>query len=131
MSLERNKDIIRQLIQAHVRSDAARAGEILSPKLKWHMAGQADVLDRAAYVGGIEMGARAFAGIQNQELSLVAEGDKVTLLSRWRMRHVGEFDGIPATDREVAFRSLWMYAIVEGRVVEIWSFDEDFTPQLR
>lgn len=131
MSIDRNKQIVLQLIQAHVRSDRDRAAEILAPGLKWHMAGQPDVMGRDAYLAGIEEGARAFGNIAHTEVQLIAEGDKVSLLSTWRMRHTGEFQGIAPTNREVEFTSLWMYVIVEGHIREIWSFDEDFTRQLR
>jgi predicted ester cyclase len=131
MSTERNKQIIGQLIQAHVRADRARAAEILSPKLRWHMAGQAGVMGRDEYLAGLEMGARAFSDVANTLDHIIAEGDKVVALSAWRMRHTGPFMDRPATNREVEFTSLWMYSVVDDRVVEIWGFDEDFTGKLR
>jgi predicted ester cyclase len=131
MSTERNKEMIRQLAQAHVRSDAARAAEILSPQLSWRLSGQPEPMGRDAYLEGIRMGARAFGEITHTEQALIAEGDKVVALSNWRMRHIGEFAGLAPTQRVIAFSSLWMYRFAEGHVAEIWAFDEDFSAKLK
>lgn len=131
MSTQRNKEIVKQLLEAHVRSDAGRAAEILSPKLVWHMAGESRTMGRDDYLEGLQTGARAFSDIAHELGHIVAEGEMVAALNTWRMRHTGPFLDLAPTNREVQFGSLWLYRIVEGRVAEIWGFDEDFTAKLR
>jgi predicted ester cyclase len=131
MSIERNKDVVRRLLTAHFRDDRDGVAEILSPKLTWHMAGETKVMGRPDYLEGLEMGAKAFADKSQTIQQMIAEGDKVAVLATVRMRHAGEFIGIPATDRTVEFASMWMYRVVDDKVVEIWAFDEDFTQKLR
>jgi predicted ester cyclase len=131
MSIERNKQIVKQLAEAHFRYDRQRVSEVLSPRLVWHHAGESTILGRDDYLAGLEMGRRAFSDMSSEVLHTVGEGDKVVTLSRTRMRHTGPFLGIEPTNREIEFPSLWMYRVVDERVVEIWSFDEEFTARLR
>src|SRR5688500_15032515 len=131
MSIERNKDVVRRLLTAHFRDDRDGVAEILSPKLTWHMAGENKVMGRPDYLEGLEMGAKAFAEKSQTIQHIIGEGDKVAVLSTVRMRHVGEFIGIAATQRIVEFPSLWLYRVVDDKIVEIWSFEEDFTGKLR
>lgn len=131
MSTQRNKEIIKQLLEAHVRSDPGRAAEILSPKLLWHMAGEARTMGRDDYLEGLKTGARAFSDLSYDLGEIIGEGDTVAALTTWRMRHTGPFLDLAATNRELQFNSLWLYRIIDGRVAEIWGFDEDFTAKLR
>ena len=131
MSIERNKDVVRRLLDAHFKDDRGRVGEILSPRLMWHMAGESRVMSRQDYLDGLEMGSRAFADKSQTIQHMLAEGDNVAVLATVRMRHVGDFIGIRATGRQVEFGSFWMYRVIDGKVVEIWGFDEDFTGKLQ
>jgi C-1 hydroxylase len=131
MSTRQNKEIVKQLLEAHVRSDPSRAAEILSPKLVWHMAGESRTMGRDDYVEGLKTGARAFSDVSCDFRQIIGEDDSVAALVTWRMRHTGPFLDLDPTNREVEFNSLWYYRIVDARVVEIWGFDEDFTAKLR
>ena len=131
MSTARNKEVVSKLIEAHIRNQAGPVKEILSPKLVWHMAGSPGPMGRDDYLEGLTMGASAFADMAHTVHDLIGEGDKVVTRTTVRLRHVGEFMGIPASHREIEFESLWMYRVIDQKVVEIWGFDEDFTPKLR
>lgn len=51
---------------------------------------------------------------------LVAEDDKVVVRFTLRGVHLGEFMGIPATDKTVAVPGIIIYRIAEGKIVEHW-----------
>ena len=48
-----------------------------------------------------------------------------------RMRHVGPFLDISATNRMVEFSAFWSFRITGGQIEEIWPLDQDFTLKLR
>jgi predicted ester cyclase len=129
MSLESNKEIVRRLVEAHVRDDVAQAKEILSPRLVWHTGGQ--TMGRDDYLAGLEMGARAFSDKVIDVVLLIAEGDRVALYQRVRMRHSGDFQGLVASGRTIEFAGAWFYRIADDRIVETWHVDEDVMDKLR
>jgi predicted ester cyclase len=129
MSIETHKQIVRRLIEAHVRDDAAAVKEILSPRLVWHTGGQ--TLGRDQYLAGIEMGARAFSDKAIDAALMIAEDDRVAVYQDVRMRHTGDFQGIPHSGRTIAFAGAWFYRIADDRIVEAWHIDEDVMGKLR
>ena len=129
MSLETNKQIVRRLVDAHVHDDAAQLKEILSPRLVWHTGGQ--TLGRDDYLAGLEMGARAFSDKAIDAVLLIAEGDRVALYQKVRMRHSGEFQELAASGRTIEFAGAWFYRIADDRIVEAWHIDEDVMGKLR
>lgn len=131
MSIESNKQLTRELVDAHKRKDVQRVREILSPKLVWHDGSADKPKGRDDYITGLESGARAFSDMRLTIEQSLAERDLVAHRMRVEMRHTGEFAGIAATNRELRFMSSWIYRVVDNRVVEAWVVDEDFLGKLR
>jgi predicted ester cyclase len=52
--------------------------------------------------------------------NVIAEGDKVTVLSTFRATHQGEFMGIPPTSKPVAGQRVDVFRIVDGKILESW-----------
>src|SRR5262249_44966405 len=53
----------------------------------------------------------------------IAEGDMVVVHDSNRVKHTGEFQGIPATGREMSVTSTDTYRILGGKIVEQWLGD--------
>jgi predicted ester cyclase len=51
---------------------------------------------------------------------MVEEGDKVVVRARFLGTHTGEFNGIPATGKEVDLPFMIMYRIEGGKIAEHW-----------
>ena len=64
---------------------------------------------------------RAFPDIELIVEDQIAEGDKVT--TRWTARgtHLGEFQGIPPTDRKVTMTGISIYRIANHKFIEGWT----------
>ena len=50
----------------------------------------------------------------------IADGDKVVVRSTWRGTHQGEFQGIPATGKQVSFPVIDIVRFENGKAVEHW-----------
>ena len=61
---------------------------------------------------------------------LIAEGDMVVVHDTNRVRHTGQFQGIPPTGKELAITSTDIYRVVDGRIVEQW-LETDFTGMMQ
>jgi len=61
---------------------------------------------------------------------LIAEGDMVAVHDVNRVKHTGDFQGIPPTGKELSVTSTDIYRIVDGKVVEQW-FEADYTGMMQ
>jgi steroid delta-isomerase-like uncharacterized protein len=62
----------------------------------------------------------AFPGYVLDLEDMVAEGDKVAVRTTFRGKHLGEFNGIPATGKEVSIPIMLIYRLEHGKIVEHW-----------
>ncbi len=62
----------------------------------------------------------AFPDLRLTVEDIFSEGDMVAARAAFRGTHRGEFQGIPLTDKEVAFSSMVFNHVVDGRVEEHW-----------
>jgi predicted ester cyclase len=51
---------------------------------------------------------------------LIAEGDKVVLRYTFRGIHQGQWRGLPPTGKAVTFTGIFIYRMVDGKIVEGW-----------
>jgi predicted ester cyclase len=62
----------------------------------------------------------AFPDMHSSIDDMVVEGDKVALRATSTGTHDGEWMGVPATGRHIAFEYAEIYRIADGKVVEYW-----------
>ncbi|MBL0057607.1 MAG: ester cyclase [Elusimicrobia bacterium] len=65
---------------------------------------------------------RAFPDLKIQVEDMIAEGDRVAARVFFSGTHEGEFLGIPATGRQVAYTGIHYVKFSGGKIVALWSF---------
>lgn len=123
MQEQSNKEIIRRLVaEVKNRSNPAAAGELFAPDYIHHFDFPGETLPPglagSARIG--EIFGTAFPQITVTLDILIAEGEYVLERSSVEAFHGGDFLGIPATLRSVAWTENHLYRIVDGRIVEHW-----------
>jgi steroid delta-isomerase-like uncharacterized protein len=63
----------------------------------------------------------AFPDVHYTVEDQIAEGDKVVVRYRFRGTHLGEFQGMPPTKKQVAYTGILIYRISHGKIVEQWT----------
>ena len=63
---------------------------------------------------------RAFPDLHVTVEDVVAEGDKVVSRNSVTGTHQGEYMGLPATGRPVAYNEIFIFRFVDGRIAETW-----------
>jgi len=63
----------------------------------------------------------AFPDLHFTVLDQVAEEDKVAVRYRVQGTHLGEFQGMPPTRKQVAYSGILIYRIANGRIAEQWT----------
>jgi predicted ester cyclase len=117
LSLEANKEVVRSFYAEAINGRDSYACE------RW--------LSKRFVHNGVKRGAEgqrqavayflaAFEPLRHEILLLLAEDDLVAAHQRWSGRHVGEFLGVPASGREVAFTSTAVLKLAGNQIVEAW-----------
>lgn len=105
------------------------ADEILAPGFVWHMP-DADVQGAEGTKELVTSFRTAFPDVAIAHEDTVAAGDKVAIRWTARATHQGEFQGVPATGKEIRMWGIDLFHLREGRIVEGW-IDYDLLGVLR
>ena len=120
MSIDRNKELARKFYEVVLNKgdvdlldEITTAGYVEHDPLPGQGTGRDGVKDRVNMLR---------AGLQPQFTleDVIAEGDKVVV--RWTNsgRHVGEFLGIPPTNKDFTIAGIDIFVVRDGRLAEHW-----------
>jgi len=131
MSTEENKKVVlRWIEQAWEKKNVDVIDELHAPDYVGHIVGTpGPVRGREAFKQLFTTYLAAFDLHRTNEF-LIAEGDKVVAYDTYRVKHKGEFAGIPPTGKELSATGIDIYRIVDGKIVEQW-YEMDFTGLLQ
>lgn len=68
-----------------------------------------------------------FPDVQTTVEEVIAEGDEVVIRVLWRGTHTGAYSGVPATSKSVAVRVISIWRFEDGKVVEKWRMQDQFS----
>ena len=123
MSEEDNKAVIRRWIEAFNERDLQGEADVLAPGFVAHVPDAPAPLDLEGLEAWREFTApfvEAFPDLQLTIQDIAAEGDTVAARVAFRGTHRGEFQALPPTGKEVAFSSIEIDRVVDGKVEEHW-----------
>ena len=121
-AVDANKHLYRRWFEDVVSGgDLPLADELLAPGYRLHFPGMPEPLDREAHKGLVMMFRSAFPDWVETVDEVIAEGDKVVIRVTGRGSHQGEFQGIPATGRQVTATGVGIARVEDGRIVEAWA----------
>ena len=121
MSAAENREVVRREVAFWNGHDAEKAGEVYAEDY-------VGVDPNGTHAGSFEQIKQAAAAVfaAFPDLSLVAddiivEGDKA--VKRWTVRgtHTAEWQGIPATGKEIVMTGTNVFRIANGKIVECWA----------
>ena len=120
MSAEENKALVRRFVAAADRQDFEQASACLSPNMVVHMASMPTPLDFPTFFQFGQAWHAAFPDERTVFEEQLAEGDKVVSRMTSTATHLGDFQGIPATGKQIRVSGIWVDRVVEGKIVERW-----------
>lgn len=120
MSTEENKAIVRPMLEELDKGNWAIFNELFAPDFVYHGPVSPKPLTREELEQIARMFYAAFPDWRHTIEDMIAEGDKVVTRFTLRGTHKGEFQGIPATGKEIAFTAICIFRIAEGKIVEEW-----------
>ena len=121
MPEEENKAVIRRWIEAFNERNLEAEADLLAPGYVAHVPAAPGPLE------GLEAWRQftgpfveAFPDLRLTVEDIMAEGDMVAARVAFDGTHRGEFQGIPPTGKEVAFTSIEVNRVVDGKVEAHW-----------
>ena len=123
VSEEENKAVIRRWIEAYNERDLEAEADVLAPGYVAHVPAAPGPLGLEGLEAWRQFTApftEAFPDLRLTVEDIAAEGDTVAARVAFHGTHRGEFQGIPPSDKEVAFSSIETNRVVGSKVEEHW-----------
>ena len=117
---DENKTVVRRWIEAYNNRDTQAEADARAPGYVAHAPGLPGPLDSEAWTQFIASFAEAFPDLRLTVEDIFSEGDMVAARIAFHGTHRGEFQGIPPTNKQVAFSSIEIDRMVDGKVQEHW-----------
>ncbi|MDQ4100680.1 MAG: ester cyclase [Thermoproteota archaeon] len=119
---EQNKRLVRQFFEALDKHLTDKMDQLVSstdyslhfcgmPPLDW-------TANKREFLAPFN---KAFPDLTRNIVDMVAEGDKVAVSINVTGTYKGEFQGIPATGKQVSFTAMDILTIKEGKITEEWA----------
>ena len=117
-----NKEVVSRFIEEFKnKANHGIVDELMSPDFAHHLTDPRLPEGRE----GIKLlGQSIVAGFPDVHASvqeLLADGDKVIERTQTTATHTGEFNGIPATGRQVGWTEIHIYRLENGKIAEQWT----------
>jgi predicted ester cyclase len=126
--LEINKAIAERFCQeVWGKGDLRVADEILALDLVDHNGVPGQGPGREGHKDVLRMFRGAFPNLSFTTDDVIAEGDKVVLRYTAFGTHQGDLMGIPPTQKRITMEGIEILRIVEGRIIERWSYDNELS----
>ncbi|AFY45828.1 ester cyclase [Nostoc sp. PCC 7107] len=123
---EQNKDIVLQFYRAFDNRNISQALALLSPNFVAHMAGIPTPLDTEGFKKFGMAFYLAFTNGQHTFDQVLIEGDKVVTCGTFTATHLGEFQGLPPTGKQIKLSIMHIDRIENGKIVEHWGQGDAF-----
>jgi steroid delta-isomerase-like uncharacterized protein len=122
MSPESNK-LLAQRVWEEVwhQGQLSRIDELFTPNFVRHDPGGRELQgteQNRQFISSLRV---AFPDVHYTVEDQIAEGNKVMVRYRFRGTHLGAFQGIPPTGKQVIYTGILIYRIADGKIAEQWT----------
>lgn len=120
MSTEQNKAIVLQFYKDFDNRNIDQALTRIAPNFVAHMAGVPETLNGDGFKQFGMAFYLAFTNSQHTFEEVILEGDKVVTCGTFTAKHLGDFQGIPPTNKQIKLSIMHIDRIKDGKIVEHW-----------
>ncbi|WGV27665.1 ester cyclase [Halotia branconii] len=120
MLTEHNKKIVLQFYKAFDDRKIEQALELLAPNFVAHLAGVPEPLDGEGFKQFGMSFYLAFSQGQHTFDEIIVSGDKVVTCGTFTAKHLGEFQGLPPTGKQISLSIMHIDQVEDGKIVEHW-----------
>jgi predicted ester cyclase len=117
---EQNKALVLQFYKSFDDRKIEQAFELLAPNFVAHLAGMPEPLNEAEFR---KFGMSFYSAFsQGQQIfdEVIVSGDRVVTSGTFIATHLGEFQGLPPTGKQVRLSIMHIDRVENGKIVEHW-----------
>lgn len=116
-----NKEIVSNFFRVMDSGDWAAVRELMHPEHSFHWPSAPEPMSRDGHLELTENFRKSFTELEHVIEQQLEDGDKVVLRGHVRMRHTGEFNGIPATGNLLEIGFMDIVRLEDGKNREEWA----------
>lgn len=120
MLTEQNKALILQFYKAFDDRKMEQALELLAPNFVAHQAGVPELLDEEGFKQFGMSFYLAFSQGQHIFDEVIVSGDRVVTCGTFTATHLGEFQGLPPTGKQISLSIMHIDRVENGKIAEHW-----------
>jgi steroid delta-isomerase-like uncharacterized protein len=120
MLTEQNKALVLQFYKAFDDRKIEQAFELLAPNFVAHLAGVPESLDEDGFRQFGMSFYSAFSQGQHIFDEVIVSGDRVVTCGTFTATHLGAFQGLPATGKQISLSIMHIDRVEDGKIVEHW-----------
>lgn len=117
---ESNQDLVLRFYKAFDDRTLDRALNLLAPNFVAHQAGMPEPLDGDGFKQFGLSFYTAFGEGQHRFDEIVAAGDRVVTCGTFTATHLGSFQGLPPTGKQISLAVMHIDRVENGKIVEHW-----------
>jgi len=117
---EQNIKLIRDMTKQWDEEGVTSLSKYYSSNCVIHYPGGLDVSGLDAIIEHTSQFRTSFSNMVHNIEDIIAKGDMVAVRYSAKMTNIGEFQGIPPTEKEVYFTAMEFCSISEGKIIEVW-----------
>jgi predicted SnoaL-like aldol condensation-catalyzing enzyme len=118
MSLDEKKAVVHAFAEVVSSHDLTRLDSVVGEQYLQHRSDVASGREPVRhYFAELLI---AFPDLIRTDEDIIAEGDKVWVRTSYRGTHLGPYRGVQPTGRQIGYRTVDIFRISEGKLVEHW-----------
>ncbi len=118
--LKANKEVALNLSKAIMSGEWEKVDSLISDDFKYEADGR-PAIGKQEYIGFMKnVLSIAFANMDMNFLRVIAEGDLVSVDYTNKMTHIGEFFGVPATQKRIIASGQFIREVKNGKITAEW-----------
>ncbi len=118
--MQQNQDLVLQFYKAFDDRRIEQALDLLAPDFVAHLAGVPEPLDAEGFRQFGMSFYSAFSQGQHKFDEIVVTDSRVVTCGTFIATHSGEFQGLPATGKQISLSIMHIDRVENGRIVEHW-----------
>jgi steroid delta-isomerase-like uncharacterized protein len=120
MLTEQNKALVLQFYKAFDDRKMEQALDLLAPNFVAHLTGVSDPLDAEEFKKFGMSFYLAFNEGTHIFDEVIVSGDRVVTCGTFKATHLGEFQGIPPTGKQISLSIMHIDRVENGKIIEHW-----------
>lgn len=120
-TLEANKELFRQYVEAYNSKDLDRLDELMAPEFARHSQAATEVNSLEEFKADFRQAAEAFPDAYMEFETIVAEGDKVAAYGTWSGTQEAAWGPFPGTGQRAELKFFYLFRVEDGKLAEMWT----------